>query len=100
MRDEDNLRLFNAKKQLEDDFNARKWGLIATEIVKDGGAKYDPEDLRRRFKQLMDKAGFPVDKGLAQKDSDFKVDGVDEEEEDAHGGMDIDEDEDAGDLAY
>jgi hypothetical protein len=102
MRDEDNLRLFNIKKELEDDFNSRKWGMIADGIVKDGGDCYDAQDLRRRFKQLMDKTGFPVDNGLALKDPDFKIDGVDEEDEDdtQGGGMDIDEDEDAGDLAY
>lgn len=91
MRDEDNLRLFDIKKALEDDFNSRKWGMIAAEIVKAGGDQYDPEDLRRRFKQLMDKAGFKVNEGLARKDVDFKVDGADEEDEnddDAMGGDD------------
>jgi hypothetical protein len=97
MRDEDNLRLFDVKKQLEDDFNSRKWALIADGIVKNGGGRYDAEDLRRRFKQLMGKAGFDVDKGFALKDPDFKVDGADDDAQ--GGGMDIDEDEDA-DLAY
>jgi hypothetical protein len=102
MRDEDNLRLFDIKKQLEDDFNSRKWALIADGIVKNGGGRYDAEDLRRRFRQLMGKAGFDVDKGFALKDSDFKVDGADEEDDDdaQGGGMDIDEDEDPGDTAY
>jgi hypothetical protein len=94
MRDEDNLRLFTAKKELEDDFNQKKWALIAAEIVKDGGNDYDPEDLRRRFKQLMDKAGFPVDEGLAKDDADFKVDGADEVDED----MDMDHEDES--LAY
>jgi hypothetical protein len=94
MRDEDNLRLFSAKKVLEDDFNQKKWALIAAEIVKDGGDNYDPEDLRRRFKQLMDKAGFAVDEGLAKNDADFKVDGADEVDED----MDMDDEDDS--LAY
>jgi hypothetical protein len=94
MRDEDNLRLFSAKKVLEDDFNQKKWALIAAEIVKDGGDNYDPEDLRRRFKQLMDKAGFAVDEGLAKNDADFKVDGADEVDED----IDMDDEDDS--LAY
>ncbi|KAG9679176.1 hypothetical protein KCU95_g17718, partial [Aureobasidium melanogenum] len=81
MREEDNLRLFNIKKKLEDDFNSKKWALIAAEIIKDGGAKYDPDDLRRRFKQLMEKSGFPVEEGLAKEDVDFKIDGDDEGEE-------------------
>lgn len=84
MREEDNLRLFNIKKTLEDDFNSKKWALIAAGIVKDGGAKYDPDDLRRRFKQLMEKSGFPVEEGLAKEDVDFKINGDDEGEEDEH----------------
>ncbi|KAI4732232.1 hypothetical protein E4T50_17182 [Aureobasidium sp. EXF-12298] len=82
MREEDNLRLFNIKKKLEDDFNSKKWALIAAEIIKDGGAEYDPDDLRRRFKQLMEKSGFPVEEGLAKEDVDFKINVDDEGEED------------------
>lgn len=81
MREEDNLRLFNIKKKLEDDFNSKKWALIAAEIIKDGGAKYDPDDLRRRFKQLMEKSGFPVEECLAKEDIDFKINGDEEGEE-------------------
>ena len=109
MREEDNLRLFDFKKALEDDFNKKKWALIAIEIEKDGGDTYDPEDLRRRFKQLMEKTGFDVHGGLARQDADFKVDGADEENEDIdvagegeHAEMDIDDEEDDGgdSLAY
>lgn len=84
MREEDNLRLFNIKKTLEDDFNSKKWALIAAEIIKDGGAEYDPDDLRRRFKQLMEKSGFPVEEGLAKEDVDFKINLDDEREEGEH----------------
>ncbi|KAH0371335.1 hypothetical protein KCU65_g2043, partial [Aureobasidium melanogenum] len=84
MREEDNLRLFNIKKKLEDDFNSKKWALIATEIIKDGGAQYDPDDLRRRFKQLMEKSGFPVEEGLAKEDVDFKINIDDEGDEGEH----------------
>ncbi|KAH0083731.1 hypothetical protein KCU60_g15534, partial [Aureobasidium melanogenum] len=84
MREEDNLRLFNIKKKLEDDFNSKKWALIAAEIIKDGGAEYDPDDLRRRFKQLMEKSGFPVEEGLAKEDVDFKINVDDEGEEGEH----------------
>ncbi|KAK6004513.1 hypothetical protein QM012_008375 [Aureobasidium pullulans] len=73
MHEEDNLRLFNIKKTLEDEFNSKKWALIAAEIIKDGGAEYEPDDLRRRFKQLMEKSGFPVEEGLAKEDVDFKI---------------------------
>ncbi|CAD0114745.1 unnamed protein product [Aureobasidium uvarum] len=79
---EDNLRLFNIKAKLEDNFNKRKWALIAAEITKDGGAKYDPDDLRRRFKQLMEKSGFAVEDGLAKKDVDFNINADDNDEED------------------
>ncbi|KAI4729823.1 hypothetical protein E4T49_02420 [Aureobasidium sp. EXF-10728] len=79
---EDNLRLFNIKAKLEDNFNKRKWALIADEITKDGGAKYDPDDLRRRFKQLMEKSGFAVEEGLAKKDVDFNINNDDNDEED------------------
>lgn len=84
MREEDNLLLFEAKKDIEEDFNNRKWELIAENVKERGGEEgilYDPMDLKRRFKQLMGKNGFPADEGLARQDVDFNIGEADDEAE-------------------
>lgn len=80
MRDEDNLHLFDAKKKIEEDFHKGKWALIAAEMVKNGSDDYHPQDLRRRFKWLMEKSGFNADSFMARKDGDFKTDEADVED--------------------
>ncbi|THY29729.1 hypothetical protein D6D01_03475 [Aureobasidium pullulans] len=81
MRDEDNLHLFDAKKNIEEEFNKTKWAMISKAIEDKSGSRIDPMDLKRRFKQLMEKTGFPVDEGFARKDVDFMGEGDDFEED-------------------
>ncbi|KAI5219609.1 hypothetical protein AUEXF2481DRAFT_2229 [Aureobasidium subglaciale EXF-2481] len=71
MRDEDNLLLFDAKAKLDADYESKKWDLIAAEVHDQGGIFYDPNDLRRRFRALMERSGVPVDVGHARNDLDF-----------------------------
>lgn len=87
MRDEDNLHLFDAKKKIEEDFNKGKWALIAAEMIRNGSDDYHPQDLRRRFKWLMEKSGFDADAFMARKDNDFKVDEADAEDENHEDGQ-------------
>ncbi|THZ86390.1 hypothetical protein D6C84_02575 [Aureobasidium pullulans] len=81
MRDEDNLHLFDAKKNIEEEFNKTKWAMISKAIEDKSGSRVDPMDLKRRFKQLMEKTGFAVDEGFARKDVDFMGEGDDFEED-------------------
>ena len=81
MRDEDNLHLFDAKKNIEEEFNKTKWAMISKAIEDKSGSRIDPMDLKRRFKQLMEKTGFAVDEGFARKDVDFMGEGDDFEED-------------------
>ncbi|KAI5203316.1 hypothetical protein E4T39_04147 [Aureobasidium subglaciale] len=71
MHDEDNLLLFDAKAKLDADYDSKKWGLIAAEVRDQGGILYDPNDLRRRFRALMERSGLPTDVGHARVDVDF-----------------------------
>ncbi|THZ02978.1 hypothetical protein D6C95_03838 [Aureobasidium pullulans] len=81
MRDEDNLHLFDAKKDIEEEFNKTKWAMISKAIEDKSGSRIDPMDLKRRFKHLMEKTGFAVDEGFARKDVDFMGERDDFEED-------------------
>ncbi|PLB42710.1 uncharacterized protein BDW47DRAFT_121811 [Aspergillus candidus] len=55
---DDELRLCKHKRQIEQRFETEKWSRIADAIVADGGAKYAPASLQKKFKQL--EKGAPV----------------------------------------
>lgn len=44
IRDEDNVPLLEAKKEIEDEFDDQKWDLIAQRLVDRSGGAYDVSD--------------------------------------------------------
>ncbi|KAL4957181.1 hypothetical protein BDW69DRAFT_180833 [Aspergillus filifer] len=58
----DGPRLFRFKKEIEDKFETEKWTRIADAIVADGGTKYTPLTLQKKFKELKAKpaASAPI----------------------------------------
>ncbi|PLN79076.1 hypothetical protein BDW42DRAFT_135066 [Aspergillus taichungensis] len=53
---DDELRLLEHKKQIEQRFEVEKWSRISEAIVADGGAKYASASLQKKFKQLANAA--------------------------------------------
>lgn len=45
------------KKELEDKFEQEKWHKIAEGIEADGGGKYPPSVISKKFKQLLKNGG-------------------------------------------
>ncbi|KAL9128908.1 MAG: hypothetical protein Q9217_002498 [Psora testacea] len=52
------LHLLTAKTQVERDFEANKWALVANAIVKKGGGDYPVEFLKRQWRDLEGKGGL------------------------------------------
>jgi hypothetical protein len=48
-------RLLKLKKEIEDKFENEKWYRIAEAIENDGGEKYPPAALQKKFKELQKK---------------------------------------------
>ncbi|KAL4876643.1 hypothetical protein BJY04DRAFT_222820 [Aspergillus karnatakaensis] len=49
---EDETRLLRLKKEIEDKFETEKWHRIVDAIVQDGGEKYPPAALQKKFREL------------------------------------------------
>ncbi|KAI9037413.1 uncharacterized protein KD926_000376 [Aspergillus affinis] len=49
---EDEPRLLKAKTEVEERFEVEKWAKIADQIVSDGGKKYPPATLQKKFKAM------------------------------------------------
>ncbi|KAK1142514.1 hypothetical protein N8T08_007876, partial [Aspergillus melleus] len=46
-------RLLHAKREVEERFESEKWTKIADQIISDGGKKYPPASLQKKYKAMM-----------------------------------------------
>ena len=99
MPDELVVHIFEAKEHIEKEFNKEKWKLIAASFHQRSGVEYTPEDLKLRFKVTMQNEGHVVDKGLARKDIDYRMEdpAFNDDEDDHNHDNDMIEDGDADD---
>ncbi|KXS95417.1 hypothetical protein AC578_6765 [Pseudocercospora eumusae] len=75
----DNERLLQAKRQVEDTFDATKWELIANIVEEKGGQRYLGIVLKRQFKKLMVSVGCVPPEGIA--DPDFLIPELESDDE-------------------
>ncbi|KAF2213196.1 hypothetical protein CERZMDRAFT_105900 [Cercospora zeae-maydis SCOH1-5] len=99
--EEDNAILIQAKREIEDSFQAQKWSLVANVLHSKGGSDYTscPVVLQRQWKKLMVNAGAVIPPGV--KDKDFEetpppsdVDDDNEGEYSEHDGERVEEESD------
>ncbi|KXT08971.1 hypothetical protein AC579_4030 [Pseudocercospora musae] len=92
----DNERLLQAKRQVEDTFDATKWELIANIVEEKGGQRYLGLVLKRQYKKLMVSVGTVPPEGI--DDPDFLIPELESDDEVATkrekgGGAVVEEDE-------
>lgn len=73
LNEEDNAILLQAKREIEDSFQAQKWKLVADVLKGKGGTDYTdcPIILQRQWKKLMVQGGAVMPAGIVDKDFDM-----------------------------
>ncbi|KAI5368264.1 hypothetical protein Slin15195_G033970 [Septoria linicola] len=81
LNEEDNAILLQAKREIEDSFQAQKWSLVATKLLANGGSDYTscPIILQRQWKKLMLGGGAVMPAGMVDPDFEGSGDDVDED---------------------
>lgn len=57
LKEGDDLRVLQAKRDVDQEMEAEKWARVALAVEKRGGAKYAPEFVKREFDRLNAASG-------------------------------------------
>ena len=83
IKEEDNGRLIEAKREVEDAFEKEKWHRIAEKVVSKGGDQYEGGVLARQYKKLMLSVDAMPPPSVRDPDFDgVTVDGDDDDDDD------------------
>ncbi|PPJ55105.1 hypothetical protein CBER1_01519 [Cercospora berteroae] len=84
LNEEDKGILIQAKREIEDSFQAQKWSLVANVLHSKGGSDYTscPVILQRQWKKLMLAGGATMPPGVRDKDFEETPPGSDADDDD------------------